>query len=97
MTEEDISKIVHEKFDNRVGFDPFTILTIISICLTVYRIIQNCRASKAVIKASAKRKGLAYKVFVDKNLRKQLLLAGVNEETAEEIIEDLRQKFISDE
>ena len=94
MTEKDISKIVHEKYDNKVGFDPFTILAIISICLTAYRIIQNCKASKAIIKASAKRKGLAYKVFIDKNLKKELMGAGVNETTAEEIIEDLRQEFI---
>jgi hypothetical protein len=97
MTENDISRIIHEKFDNRVGFDPFTILMIISVCLTAYRIIQNCKASKAVLKASARRKGLAYKVFMDSNLRRRILAGGVNKDTVEEIIEDLRQEFLKDE
>lgn len=95
MNEEDISKIVHDKFDNTIGFDPFTILMIISVCISAFRLLQECRSGKTFIKNSAKRKGLAYKLFVEKNILKELKSRGVNPDTAEELVEELRQKYVN--
>lgn len=94
MTEEDISKIVHSKFENGYGFDPFTLLTIISICISVYRVIKECRAANAIVVAAAKRKGLAYKKFVKSRLVDPLVLSGINPDTVDEIVEELRKAFI---
>lgn len=96
MTEEDISKIIHSKFENGYGFDPFTLLTIISICISVYKLIKECRATKAIMVAAAKRKGLAYRTFIKARLRDPIILSGVNPDTADKIIEELRKAFIQD-
>ncbi len=97
MKEEDIEKIIKDKFTNGYGFDPLTILTIISICISVYKMIKQCRAANSVLVASAKRKGLAYRVFVEKHLKNEFMKKGVNPDTADEIIEELRKKFIENE
>lgn len=94
MNEEDIAKIIHSKFENGYGFDPFTLLTIISICISVYRVIKECRAAKAVIVSAARRKGLAYRTFVKNKLRDPLVLSGVNPDTVDEIIEELTKAYI---
>jgi hypothetical protein len=95
MNEKDISKIVHDKFDDTIGFDPFTILMIISICIGAFRILQECKKGQDFLKKSAKRKGLAYKLFIEKNLIKELTRRNVNATTAEELAEELRQKYIN--
>ncbi len=95
MNEEDISKIVHDKFDDAVGFDPFTILMIISICISAFRMLQQCKKGKEFLKRSAKRKGLAYKLFIEKNLINELTSKGINPATAEELAEELRLKYIN--
>ena len=94
MNEEDISKIIHSKFENGYGFDPFTILTIISICISVYRVLKECKAAKAVIVSAAKRKGLAYRTFVKNRLKDPLVLSGINPDTVDEIIEEMTKAYI---
>lgn len=97
MTEEDIKKLVEEKIGKVYGFDPLTILTIISIIIAVVRLINECKSAKAVLKASARRKGLAYRIFVKKNLVEPMVKEGISLERAEEIVEILRQDFLSQE
>jgi hypothetical protein len=95
MNEKDISNIVHEKFDDAVGFDPFTILMIVSICISAFRMLQQCKKGQDFLKRSAARKGLAYKLFIEKHLINELKTRGINPATAEELAEDLRQKYVN--
>ena len=46
MTEQDIERIVKEKAQKGYGFDPLTIIMIISAAIQIYKIIKDCRQSK---------------------------------------------------
>lgn len=95
LTDDEIKQIVEEKIGKVYGFDPLTILAIISVVIAAVRLLNECRATKAVMKTAAKRKGLAYKTFVNLTLVKPLVEKGLSQTTAEEIVEELRKEFLS--
>jgi hypothetical protein len=97
MTEADVKKVVDEKLGSAVGFDPLTILMIISLIMSAIKIIQQCKAAKSVLKSSARRKGLAYRIFVKNNLLDPMVSNGLSKEQAEDIIESLRNEYINQE
>ena len=96
MTEQDIERIVKEKTQKGYGFDPLTIIMIISAAIQIYKIIKDCRQSKALLKSSAKRKGLAYRIFVKNNFLNKMNDLNVPQEVSEEILEELRSEFIKE-
>lgn len=96
MTESDVEKIVRSRVQNGYGFDPLTIIAIISAAIQIYKLIKACRQSEAILKASAKRKGLAYRIFVRNNFLNKIKELNVSDEVAEQILEDLRQEFIKE-
>lgn len=95
MTEEEVKNLVEEKIGKVYGFDPLTILTIISIIITVIKLINSCKSAKAVLQSNARRQGLAYKRFVKKHLIEPMVEKGISKDTAEGIVEVLRQEFIN--
>ena len=95
LTDEEVKQIVEDKIGKVYGFDPLTILTIISVVIAAVKLLNDCRATKVVMKAAAKRKGLAYKTFVNLTLIKPLVEKGLSQTTAEEIAEELRKEFLS--
>lgn len=95
LTDDEIKQIVEEKIGKVYGFDPLTILAIISVVIAAVRLLNECRATKAVMKTAAKRKGLAYKTFVNLTLVKPLVEKGLSQTAAEEIVEELRKEFLS--
>lgn len=97
MSEEEVKKLVEEKIGKVYGFDPLTILTIVSIIIAVIRLINECKSAKSVLQASARRQGLAYRMFVRRNLVAPLVKEGIAEDKAKEIVEILRQEFINQE
>ena len=94
LTDEEVKQIVEDKIGKVYGFDPLTILTIISVVIAAVKLLNECRATKVVMKAAAKR-GLAYKTFVNLTLIKPLVEKGLSQTTAEEIAEELRKEFLS--
>lgn len=66
MTEEQIEKIVKNRVEVGYGFDPLTIIAIISAAIQIYKLIKQCRQADKLLKSSARRKGLAYRIFVQK-------------------------------
>lgn len=96
MTEADVEKIVRSRVQNGYGFDPLTIIAIISAAIQIYKLIKACRQSEKLLKASAKRQGLAYRIFVKNNFLNKIKELNVADEVAEQILEDLRQEFIKD-
>lgn len=96
MTEQDIERIVKDKVQKGYGFDPLTIIAIISAAIQIYKLIKACRQSESLLKASAKRKGLAYRIFVKNNFLNKIKELNVPDEVAEEILEELRTEFIKE-
>lgn len=95
ITDDEVKQIVEEKIGKVYGFDPLTILAIISVVIAAVRLLNECRATKAVMHAAAKRKGLAYKTFVHLALVKPLVEKGLSQEQAEEIAEELRKEYVN--
>jgi len=96
MTEADVERIVKNRVQTGYGFDPFTIIAIISAAIQLYKIIKQCRQADNLLKSSAKRKGLAYKIFVERNFLKKMKELNVNDEVAQQILEDLRLEYIGE-
>lgn len=97
ITEEEVEKLVKDEFAGVYGFDPMTIIMLISLIISAIRLINECRATKAVVRAAAKRKGLAYRTFVNKALINPLVEHGMSKEQAEDIVESLRKEFLKRE
>jgi hypothetical protein len=96
MTDQEIEQIVKNHIkSNGYGFDPLTILTIISVCIQLYKLIKECKAAKSILQRAARRQGLAYKVFVKNNFINKLSELGVPENDALAILEELRVSFIN--
>jgi len=94
MDESKIEQIVKDNLQAK-GFDPLTIITIISVAIQIYRLIKECKAAQWVLKGAARRKGLAYRHFVQKNFLDKMKELNVPEADAEAILEALRLEFIS--
>ena len=94
MDESKIDQIVKDHLQAK-GFDPLTIIAIISAAIQIYRLIKECKAAQWVLKGAARRKGLAYRYFVQKNFLDKLKELNVPEADAEAILEALRLEFIS--
>ena len=94
MDESKIEQIVKDNLTAK-GFDPLTIITIISAAIQIYRLIKECKAAQWVLKGAARRKGLAYRYFVRKNFLDKMKELNVPEADAEAILEALRLEFIS--
>ena len=93
MTELDVKKIVEDKFNGIVGFDPLTIISIISAAIYLYKAIKECRQKQMLLMKSAKRKGLAYRLFVRNKFLDKMNELKIDDQLSEEILEDLRVKF----
>jgi hypothetical protein len=94
MDESKIEQIVNDNLQAK-GFDPLTIIAIISAAIQIYRLIKECKAAHWVLKGAARRKGLAYRHFVQKNFLDKMKELNVPEADAEAILEALRLEFIS--
>ena len=93
MDESKIEQIVKDNLQAK-GFDPLTIIAIISAAIQIYRLIKECKAAEWVLKGAARRKGLAYRYFVQKNFLDKMKELNVPEADAEAILEALRLEFI---
>lgn len=98
MNEEKIEQIVKNRMQSGSGYglDPLTILAIISAAIQIYKLIKQCRQADKLLKASAKRKGLAYRIFVQKNFLDKVKELNVDDAVAEQILEDLRLAYIGE-
>lgn len=95
MTEDDVKDAVNSvNFNGPKGFDPLTILTIISVAIQAWKLFQECKAARKMAFFAAKRKGIAYRMFINKTIVGPLKDKGVDQEHAEMIAEALRLKFI---
>lgn len=94
MDESKIEQIVKDNLQAK-GFDPLTIIAIISAAIQIYRLIKECKAAQWVLKGAARRKGLAYRYFVQKNFLDKMKELNVPEADAEAILEALRLEFIN--
>jgi hypothetical protein len=96
MDEAAIEKVISDKVKaNGYGFDPLTILAIITAAIQIYRFIQECKAAKTVLKGAAKRKGLAYRLFVQRNFLDKMKELNVPEDDAKAILEELRVAYVN--
>lgn len=96
MDEKTIEEVVNKHLkQNGYAFDPLTILAIITAAIQLYKFLQECKAAKWVLKGAAKRKGLAYRFFVQKNFVDKLKELNVPEGDAEAILEELRQAYVN--
>ena len=94
MDESKIEQIVKDNLQAK-GFDPLTIIAIISAAIQIYKLIKECKAAQWVLKGAARRKGLAYRYFVQKNFLDKMKELNVPEADAEAILEALRLEFIN--
>jgi len=76
-------------------FDPFTIIAIISIIMQAYRLYQACKANKEILRRNVERNGLASRTFFKKFVYDKLIEKGVSPEVAQEMVEDLKKKFLA--
>jgi hypothetical protein len=96
MDEATIEKIVNDKVKfNGYGFDPLTILAIITAAIQIYKLLKECKAAQWVLKGAARRKGLAYRYFVQRNFLDKLKELNVPEADAEAILEELRTAYVN--
>jgi hypothetical protein len=95
MNEEEVNAYVIEKLTNGKGFDPFTILLIISIIIQAFRLYQSCKVSKEILKNNIKRNGLASRTFLKRFVYDKLIEKGVSPEVAHQMVEDIKQEFLS--
>jgi hypothetical protein len=96
MTEEQIEKIVKNRVEVGYGFDPLTIIAIISAAIQIYKLIKQCRQADKLLKSSARRKGLAYRIFVQNNFLNKMKDLNLDDKVAEQILEDLRLAYIGE-
>lgn len=94
MTDQEIEKIVRNRVEVGYGFDPLTIIAIISAAIQIYKLIKQCRQADKLLKASARRKGLAYRIFVRTNFLNKMKELNLDDVVAEQILEDLRLAYI---
>lgn len=94
MTEEDVNAYVTEKLTNAKGFDPFTIIAIISIIMQAFRLYQSCKSSKELLRRNVERNGLASRVFFKKFIYDKLIEKGISPDVAQEMVEDIKQEFL---
>lgn len=77
-----------------VGFDPFTILMIISIGISAIRLLMECRKARAMLQAVARNNGAVARMYIHHKVYKKLIRAGFSEEKAEQATEALRIAFV---
>lgn len=97
MTEEDIKKIVTEKYSNGYGIDPFTIITIVTLIWRAYQLYKKCKVPKELLKNNVRRGGLASRIFFKKQIYDKLIEAGVDEDKAFKITEDFKKEYLEKE
>jgi len=96
MDDKKIEEIVNKHVkQSGYGFDPLTILAIITAAIQIYKLIKECKAAQWVLKGAAKRKGLAYRFFVQKNFLDKMKELNVPAQEAEAILEELRLAYIN--
>jgi hypothetical protein len=78
---------------NLVGFDPFTILMIISIGIQALRLLWECKKARSALQALARSNGPATRMYVHHKVYKQLIRAGFEEEKAHAASQALRLAF----
>ena len=56
--------------DDRFGFDPMTILAIINVILTIFKIIYQCRKDNTAVHSGMKKPNLFYRLVLKRAIRK---------------------------
>lgn len=79
--------------DKLVGFDPFTILMIISIGIQALRLLWECKKARAALQALALGNGPITRMYTYHKVYKKLIRAGFSEEKAQQATEALRIAF----
>lgn len=97
MTEEDISKMVHEKYANGYGIDPFTIITVITLLWKAYQLYKKCKVPNDILKNNVRRNGLASRIFFKKQIYDKLIEAGVPEDKACKLTEEFKKEYLARE
>jgi hypothetical protein len=97
MNEQDIEKLVQDKIKSAgYGFDPLTIIAIVSLAIQLYKLLKECRATKKNLVAAAKRQGFAYRFFVQNNYYNKMQELNIPKDQADALLEELRLAFIAD-
>jgi hypothetical protein len=97
MTEQDIERIVRERYSEGYGIDPFTIITIITLIWKAYQLYKACKVPKELLKNNVRRNGLASRIFFKKQVYDKLIAEGVAPENALKMVEDLKKEFLEKE
>jgi hypothetical protein len=95
MNENDVREYVEKKLVNGKGFDPLTILAIISIIIQAWRLYQSCKVSKEILKNNIRRNGLASRAFLKRFVYEKLIEKGVDSDTAYSMVEDIKKEILA--
>lgn len=79
--------------ENLVGFDPFTILMIISIGIQALRLLWECKKARSALRGLAHGNGPVTRMYAHHKVYKKLIRAGFSEEKAQQATEALRLAF----
>ena len=79
--------------ENLAGFDPFTILMIISIGIQALRLLWECKKARATLQAMARSNGPITRMYTHHKVYKKLVRAGFSDEKAHQATEALRIAF----
>lgn len=90
--------IIKTKIKQRlVGFDPLTIIMIISLAINVIKTIYECRKKNAVFKYALRRNSLFSRVFIKEKLYDKLIENGLSDEEAERACEQLKDFYAQED
>jgi len=76
-----------------VGFDPFTILMIISVGIQALRLLWECKKARSALQGLARGNGPITRMYTRHKVYKQLIRAGFSDEQAQQATEALRLAF----
>lgn len=94
MTEAEVKEMVEKRLVNGKGFDPFTIITIITIIWKAYQLWAKCKLSKELAKNNVRRNGLASRLFLKKQVYDKLVEQNIDSDKAYQLVEDLKKEFL---
>jgi len=96
MTEERIKEIVEGKLQKAYGFDPLTIITVISILIQAYKLYKKCKSTDTLLKRNVRRNGLASRIFFRKVASDLVAEAKIDPVVADEIVEEFKAEYLKD-
>lgn len=95
MTEQEVRDFVEKKLIQGKGFDPLTIIAIISLIIQAWRVYQSCKVANHILKKNVERNGLASRLFFKKMIYDKLIENNVPADTAWQMVEELKKEFIA--